>query len=252
MANSSDYLNSKRVCLLTGASGTLGTAFCQLFRERYHIAAVWRNRLPSGPSQYSRSVNPIDPSDHLEDSDPVFAIRADLFDQREIQRVVELTLARFGRIDLLVNAAVHSYWGSSVESNELMDTAAQQFEMNVIVPLKLSVTVAREFWRDRKLENIAANRNIVNVSSTAGLYVYPNPGQAVYSASKAALNYLSFHMAGEFGAFGVRVNAVASNAFPSIVTTECAANSIHLLDREVVSGQILIIDSGGEAFYRPE
>ncbi len=250
MANP-ETLNGKRVCLLTGASGTLGTAFCQLFRKRYHIAAVCRTRLPPVPSQYSSVVDPLNPTDNY-DPDPVFVIRADLFDKHQIQRVVELTLARFGRIDLLVNAAVHSHWGPSVESNELIDTAAHQFEMNVLVPLKLSVIVAREFWRDRQRENIAAHRNIVNVSSTAGLYVYPNSHQIVYSASKAALNYLTFHLASEFRAFGVRVNAIAPNAFPSIISTQTVANTIHRLDQEAVAGQILIVDAGGEALYRPE
>src|SRR5262245_24688775 len=141
-------LNDKRVCLLTGASGTLGAAFCRMFRKRYHIAAVCGKRLPSVPSQYSQTIDALNPSADVNGSDPVFVIKADLFDEREVPRVVELTLARFGCIDLLVNAAVHSRWAPAVESNELIDSAARQFEMNVIVPLKLSVTVAREFWRD--------------------------------------------------------------------------------------------------------
>jgi NAD(P)-dependent dehydrogenase (short-subunit alcohol dehydrogenase family) len=250
MAQTSN-LSERRVCLFTGASGTLGTAFCQLFRHRFCIAAVYSKRVPSVPSQLQQWINPVDPTECL-DLNRVFAIQSDLFDDREIGRVVELTLARFGCIDLLVNGAVHSRWASAVETNELIDSASKQFEMNVIVPLKLSVEVARQFWRDRERENQCANRNIVNVSSTAGVYVYPNSQQSVYSASKAALNYLTCHLADEFRAFGVRVNAIAPNVFPGIVKTRQVASSIHRLDQDAVSGQILIIDSAGEALYCPE
>ena len=160
-------------------------------------------------------------------------------------------MARFEKIDLLVNAAVYSYWAPAVDSNELLDNAMLQFELNVVVPLKLSVLICRSFWRDRQPENRAANRNIINVSSSAGVYVYPNYGQSIYSASKAALNYLSCHMAHEFGQFGIRVNALAPNAFPRNVTTQRVAKSIRRLDQQSMTGQILIVDTGGDQLYAP-
>ncbi len=55
----------------------------------------------------------------------------------------------------------------------------------------------------------------MNISSTAGIYIYPGHGQSIYSASKAALNYLSMHMGDEFSSIGVRVNALAPTSFPS-------------------------------------
>lgn len=244
-------LSNKRVCLLTGASGTLGTEFCRFFRKHYAIAAVHGTRMPSTPSQYSYTVDPLNPGAASEDPNAVFALQADLADDREIRRVVEVTLARFGRIDLLVNAAGRTRWASAVSTNELINSAPRQFEVNVLAPLKLAVTVARQFWRDRGSENSAANRNIVNVSSSSGVYVYPNPNQVVYSASKAALNYLSCHLATEFQSFGVRVNALAPNTFPGIIPTLRVARGIHRLDRECVTGQILIIDEGGDALYSP-
>jgi NAD(P)-dependent dehydrogenase (short-subunit alcohol dehydrogenase family) len=245
-------IDDKRVCLFTGASGTLGTEFCRLFRNRYNIAAVFRNREPDVPCQHNRIVDPLSPRKPQHDRHPVFAIKADLYHESEIRRTVELTLARFGRIDLAVNAAVHSCWAPAVATNELLTSAEQQFELNVIVPMKLAVIIAREFWRDRASENTAANRNVVNISSSAGVYVYANSDQSVYSASKAALNHLSCHMAKEFGLFGVRVNAIAPNAFPGIVPTARVANSIHRMDRHKGSGKILVIDAAGEVLYTPD
>jgi NAD(P)-dependent dehydrogenase (short-subunit alcohol dehydrogenase family) len=245
-------IEGKRVCLLTGASGTLGTEFCRLYRNRYQIAAVYANHFPTVPSQCGSWIDPLNPRSSTPDQDSVFTIKADLFKEGQITRVIELTLARFGRIDLLVNAAVHSRWASAIETNELVDSALRQFEMNVVVPLKLSVAIAHEFWRDRGPENSAYNRNIVNVSSSAGVYVYRNPKQSIYSGSKAALNFLSCHLAEEFKSFGIRVNAIAPNAFPGVITTQCVAESIQRLDTDTVTGQILIVDSGGELLYRPD
>lgn len=48
-----------------------------------------------------------------------------------------------------------------------------------------------------------SNRNVVNLSSTAGLFVYPDLGQSVYAASKAALNHLTYHLASDFCGFCV-------------------------------------------------
>jgi NAD(P)-dependent dehydrogenase (short-subunit alcohol dehydrogenase family) len=236
-----------RVCLLTGAGGTLGTEFCRRYRSRYRIAAVYHRTPPEPPHQDAELVDPLRPAEPLpENEHPLFAIRADLAEDAELRRVVELTLARFGRIDLLVNAAVHSIWAPIVDSRALLESAERQFRINALVPLRLATEVAHAFWRDRDEENRALNRNVVNVSSIAGIYVYPNRGQSVYSATKAALNNLTCHMAAEFGALGVRVNATAPDTFPALVATERAAESIIRLDEGSMSGSILVLTQDGE------
>jgi NAD(P)-dependent dehydrogenase (short-subunit alcohol dehydrogenase family) len=236
---------TKRVCLLTGASGTLGTAFCRAHADKYHIAAIYRRKPPAVPTQRQWQVNPLQPDVPVEQC-PVFAIRADLSLEGEVERVVELVLARFDRVDLLVNAAVHSVWAPMLESDRLLESIGQQLQTNLVVPLKLSVALARTFWRDRDQENRAANRNIVNLSSTAGLKIYHNLNQSIYSASKAALNFLTRHMADEFRPIGLRVNAVAPNTFPRIVSTESVVAAVRKLDGDSVTGKILVLDSDGE------
>jgi NAD(P)-dependent dehydrogenase (short-subunit alcohol dehydrogenase family) len=101
--------------------------------------------------------------------------------------------------------------------------------------------LAQRFWLHRDLDNRDHNRNVVNVSSLSASRVYPG-GQAVYAASKAALNQLSRHLAAEFGVFGVRVNALAPNNFPSVVRTESVASAIARLDGESVTGRVLVLD----------
>jgi NAD(P)-dependent dehydrogenase (short-subunit alcohol dehydrogenase family) len=237
----------KRVCLLTGASGTLGSAFCRRYAGFYDIAAVYRSRPPDAPSQHQRFIDPLDPDAELPaNRHPIFAVKADLTRENELDRLVDLVLARFGRIDVLINAARYSALIPLVDSDRELASLDRQLHLNVSVPVKLATTVARKFWRTRDHENRDLNRSVVNVSSTAGLYVYPDFRQAAYGASKAALNHLSCHMANEFGRFGVRINAAAPNTFPQLVPTERVAEAIVRLDRGRMNGGIVVLDSDGE------
>ena len=149
-------------------------------------------------------------------------------------------------MDLLVNAAAHSVWGPILGSRELLDSIERQILVNAVIPLRLAAELAERFWKHRDRENREAGRNVVNVSSTAGLFVYPNLGQGAYGASKAALNHLTCHAASEFRSIGIRVNAVAPNSFPGIVTTESVVDAIVRLDEGTETGKILVLDSDGE------
>jgi NAD(P)-dependent dehydrogenase (short-subunit alcohol dehydrogenase family) len=133
-----------------------------------------------------------------------------------------------------------------LESDRLLESIGPQLQTNLVVPLKLSVALAHAFWRERDQENRAVNRNIVNLSSTAGLKIYHNLNQSIYSASKAALNFLTRHMADEFRPIGLRVNAVAPNTFPRIVSTESVVAAVRKLDSDSATGKILVLDSDGE------
>ena len=115
-----DVDGKRRVCLLTGASGRLGSYFCSNFADQYDIVAVYRHNRPLIPAQDATWVDPSAPERELaENRQQIFAVRADLTDERECDRVVELALARYDRIDLLVNGAVSSSWGSMLDSDRL-------------------------------------------------------------------------------------------------------------------------------------
>ena len=239
-----------RVCLLTGASGRLGTAFCRLFANQYDIVAVHRSRQPQWPSQHQEVVDVLQPRANLPaNQHPVYAVKADLTDEAELRRVVDVALARFSRIDLLVNAAAHSVWAPMVESRRVLESAEQQFLVNTIVPARLATLVARSFWRDRDVENRQTNRNVINVSSTAGVNVYPGFGQSVYSASKVALNFLTRHMADEFSHFGVRVNTLAPDSFPSRIRTRAVAAALGQIDGSEINGEVVIMDPAGQRMW---
>jgi NAD(P)-dependent dehydrogenase (short-subunit alcohol dehydrogenase family) len=236
----------RRVCLLTGAGGTLGNAFCRRYASDYDIVAVCRRRRPAAVSQYETFVDPLQPEAELpENAAGVFVVHADLEKPADVDRVVDVALARFGRVDVLVNNAAYSNWHPHglVDGDASLQDLDRHFAVNVGVPLRLATRVAQRFWMHRDAENVEHNRNVVNVSSLAGSKVFPHQGQAVYASSKAALNQLTRHLASEFADFGVRVNAVAPNSFPSIVSTGTVAQAIARLDQDSVTGRILAVDA---------
>ena len=242
-------VDDRPVCLLTGASGTLGEAFCRGYAEQFRIVGVHRSRVLSVDNQDSWTVDPLAASGPLAETDRlgrgVFAIRADLAEPEAVDRVVELALARFGRIDSVVNAAGMALWGPVLTSPHVVDRAAEQFAVNTLVPLRLVQAVVQRFWRDRAGENRASNRCVVNVSSAAGLWVYQGRGQSVYSASKSALNTLSMHLADELRPIGIRVNVLAPDSFPDPVPVLAVIEALSELISGDATGQIVLVDQAG-------
>src|SRR5262249_25257665 len=118
--------------------------------------------------------------------------------------------------------------------------------MNFALPLKLSIALALASCGDQVRANLTCNMNIVNVSSTEGLKISRGLNQSIYSSSKAALIFLTRHMADEFGAIGVRVNALAPNTFPRIVPTASVVEGIRTLDGGTMTGKALVLDHDGE------
>lgn len=233
------------MCLLTGAGGRLGAAFCTAYAERYDIVAVCRHRTPAVPSQYETYVDPLDPDACLEDNaHPVHVVYADLEQPGQPQRVIDIALARFGRVDLLINNAayVRLHPSGLLDASGTMTDFERHFAVNVGLPTVLASQLANASWVHHSEANRSANRNVVNVSSMSATRVYSG-GQAVYAASKAALNQMTRHLAAEFETFGVRVNALAPNNFPGVVDTAAVAKAIVRLDGETVTGRVLAVDA---------
>jgi NAD(P)-dependent dehydrogenase (short-subunit alcohol dehydrogenase family) len=230
--------SASRVCLLTGASGRLGSAFLETSAEEYRFIAVYRRHAPSSLAALKHHP----PRSFVE-------VQADLTREAEQESVVDLAMKTFGRVDLLVNCAVHSVWSPMLQKDSRsVASAAAQLQLNVVVPLQLSVLCARCCWSGLREDNLAHNRNIIQVSSLAGSKVFTNSGQGVYAASKAALDHLSRHMASDFRDIGVRVNAFAPNSFPRLLSTVQVVKSMKKLDRGSMNGQVLVLDRSGERF----
>jgi len=139
------------------------------------------------------------------------AVRADIADFQESQKLIEATIARFDRIDILIcNAGVWEGTPIDVMTEALWD---RTMEIN----LKGTWTVCRAAIPHMKQQRYG---RIVVVSSTAG-----QRGEANYSnyaASKGGQISFTKALSTELGPFGITVNAVA----PGWVDTEMSSSAL--------------------------
>jgi 3-oxoacyl-[acyl-carrier protein] reductase len=124
------------------------------------------------------------------------------------ERLVDVAMRRFGRLDVLVNNAGTSAVKALEELTD--DDWHRQWELNVMGPLRVMRVVA-----PRMAE--AGWGRIVNVASSSGKR--PSPSNAAYSVAKAAELSLSRVFADAYASRGVLVNAVAPGPVASELWT---------------------------------
>jgi NAD(P)-dependent dehydrogenase (short-subunit alcohol dehydrogenase family) len=142
-------------------------------------------------------------------------VEADLRDVEQIERVVDFTRERFGRLDVLVNNVGGAPPADAATASPRFSEAI--IRLNLIVPLNFSQK-ANAVMQDQEQGGV-----IVNIASVSALR--PSPGTAAYAAAKAGLLSLTQTLAVEW-APKVRVNAVAAG----MIKTELA--ELHYGDAE--------------------
>ncbi len=137
-------------------------------------------------------------------------IAADASDPAQIQKVVDQTMERLGRIDILVNNA-GATWGAPAEDYPL-EAWDKVMNLNVRSLFLFAQAVAKA--------SMIPNRSgrIINVASIAGLSGSIDVKFIAYGTSKGAVVNFTRTLAGEWGAHGITVNALAPGFFPSKMT----------------------------------
>ncbi|MCX8052755.1 MAG: 3-oxoacyl-[acyl-carrier-protein] reductase [Armatimonadetes bacterium] len=127
----------------------------------------------------------------------------------DVERMVQETVDRFARIDILINNA------GITRDNLLVRMSEEDWDAVLDTNLKgafnCTRAVAKLMMRERR-------GKIINISSVMGLV--GNPGQANYSASKGGLIALTKTTAKELGSRGINVNAVAPGFIQTVMTDE--------------------------------
>lgn len=157
------------------------------------------------------------------------AIDADVSKEEDVQRMVDESLAQFGRIDFLVTSAGLLYRTgltdiSMAEWDELMDT-------NVRGLFMCNQFVVREMLKQ-------GGGTIVNVASVAGRSI-SLIGGAHYCASKHAVIGITRHMARELCTRGIRANAFCPGATHTpMIHDNIGAEEIEDLEKRIALGRL--------------
>lgn len=187
--------HANKVVLVTGATSGIGQAVAVKFAAASaHVVALGRDQ--EALREVEMAVKKA--------GGEALTLNVDVTKGEEAQRAVEEAVDRFGRLDVLVNAAGHISSGS-IETTSL---AAWDAMMNV------NLRAVFQLMQMASPHLIKTKGNIVNVSSVTGLRSFP--GVLAYCVSKAGLDQLTRCAALELAPKGVRVNAVN----PGVVVTE--------------------------------
>jgi NAD(P)-dependent dehydrogenase (short-subunit alcohol dehydrogenase family) len=181
---------TQRVWFITGASTGFGRELAvQLLQAGDKVVATARR-----PQQVA------DLADKYQEL--ALALALDVTDQASVDAAVEQALARFGRVDVLVNNAGYGLAGAIEEATEAEYMPV--FETNVFGLIRVTRALLPQFRKQRA-------GNIVNLSSVAGLI--GSPGWGYYNASKFAVNGFSEALAAELAPLGVQVTIVEPGPF---------------------------------------
>ncbi len=117
----------------------------------------------------------------------------------DVRAMVDAAVARFGRLDIVVNNA-----GTTHRNKPLLDVTEEEFDR------VYDVNVKSIYWMAQAAVPVFRRQGtggaFINIASTAG--IRPRPGLVWYNGSKGAVNIITHAMAIELAPDNIRVNAV--------------------------------------------
>ncbi|MEO6278221.1 oxidoreductase [Roseateles sp.] len=198
------------VWFITGCSTGFGLELAkQAIEHGYRTVVTARD--PSTLKGYGATANAL-------------VLALDVTQPEQVAAAIDATLARFGRIDVLVNNAGIGYFAAVEESEE--DEVRKMFEVNVF-------GTGRMIWA--VLPGMRKQRAgcIVNLSSLGGLSGFPALGY--YNATKFAVEGLSAALRQEVEPLGIRVMVVEPSGFRTDWAGRSANESKHQIDDYVAT-----------------
>lgn len=206
------------VALVTGGSRGIGRGIClELARQGYAVAINY-----AGNEEAARDTQSL-----LGSKSDTLLCRGDVGLAADRARLVDAVLARWGRIDALVNNAGIT----SIGRRDLLDATEESWERVLAVNLKgpyfLCQRVAKEMLR---LFPALVHPTLVNISSLSSYTVSINRGD--YCVSKAGLSMVTKLFAARLAEHGITVYEVC----PGVIETDMTAGNREVYDRLIHEG----------------
>ena len=178
----------KKVVIITGASRGFGELIAKKFqKENFQVIATMRN---------------VDSSPSLKKLENVDIKKLDVTVKSDIKNVVECTVEKYGRIDILINNAGYGAFGFLEEASD--EEIRNQFNVNYFGLIDCIKGVLPQMRKQK-------DGVIVNISSIAGRFGLPFT--SLYNSSKFAVEGLTECLHYELSLFGIDIKTVAPGSF---------------------------------------
>jgi 3-oxoacyl-[acyl-carrier protein] reductase len=202
---------SGRVAIVTGASRGIGQAVALKLAALGAKVVVNYNSHPAAAQAVVEQIR--------EAGGEAVAVAANVSESAAAQKLIDETLAAFGRVDILVNNA------GLTRDNLLLRMSEQDWDIVLNTNLKGAFNCLKSATKPMLKQKYGRVVNVTSVSGLAG-----NAGQANYSAAKAGLVGLTKSAAKELGSRNITVNAVA----PGFIETDLTVGLPEDLKRSAV------------------
>ncbi|KAK0403236.1 hypothetical protein QR680_016801 [Steinernema hermaphroditum] len=186
-----------KVVIVTGSSSGIGQGIALLLGQQGASVTI-----------HGRSVEGLQETEKLltengVESERILVVQGDIEDPKTAQKLLEETLEKFGKIDVLVNnAGTGAKPNTDINSEENLDFV---FDVNFKSVVRLNKLMIPELEKTKG--------NIVNISSIDALQAHQE--YSYYAVSKCSLDHYMRHLAPSLGRKGVRIN----NVNPGLILT---------------------------------
>ena len=230
----------QKVAVITGASQGIGAALVKAYRDRnYRVVATARSIKPSNDDQ-------------------VLAVAGDIADPKTAERVIAEAVARFGRVDTLVNNA--GIFVAKPFTQYTMEDYAAMLGVNLNGFFRITQLAIAEMEKQ-------GSGHVVQISTSLVDHANSNVPSVLASLTKGGLNAATKSLAIEYAKRGIRANAVALGVIKTpmhAIETHAQLGALHpvghmgetsdvvdavlyLESAGFVTGEILHVDGGQSA-----
>jgi len=142
---------------------------------------------------------------HQETAGEVLPVACDVRDYEDVENLLKQAIARFGRVDCLVNNAA----GNFISPTERLSANAFSTIIDIVLKGTANCTLAAgKYWINEKIAGTVLNI-VTTYAFTGSAYVVPS------ASAKGGVLAMTRSLAVEWGKYGIRTNAIAPGPFPT-------------------------------------
>jgi len=206
-------VNTEKVIIVTGGSRGIGAEIVKKLANNNNVILNY-NKSEKQAEQIKKELG--------EKGKNIEIFRADVSKREEVQKLIEFTLEKFKKIDVLINNA-------GISQTKLFTDITDNDWNNMVQKNLTSVF----YCIQEVLPNMIHNKKgcIINISSIWG--IVGASCETIYSITKAGMDAMTKSLAKELGPSNIRVNSIAPGIIDTDMNKNLSAEDMHIIKQEI-------------------